>query len=194
GRPLDAEIDHRHAVGVPEAAHGLGLGLEPGEKGLLRGDPGVQELHRHRPPQLHPLPLVDDPHRAGGELGEDAIPTLQHVTDARVGRRRRFDVHRPPAYHGPRSSRTGVLTGYCKSSDSPGWITFCLSRNSRTARLTSRTSVPSNSPCPALCSGKRRLGTPARSSAACNRLAWAKGTTGSASPWAVKIGGAPFPT
>ena len=94
GRPLDAEVDHRHAVGVREAAHRLGLVLEAAEERLLRGDPGVQELHRHRPSQLNALALVDDAHRAGGDLGQDPVPALQHVADARVGRRRGFGVHR----------------------------------------------------------------------------------------------------
>jgi hypothetical protein len=67
-----------------EAAHGPRFILEPAQECLLRSDPRVQELHRHRPPELQALALVDDAHGARRQLGDDAVPPLQHAPHARV--------------------------------------------------------------------------------------------------------------
>ncbi len=87
-RAVDAEVGDGNAVRMGEAAHRARLRLEPAQEGLLRGDPGVQKFDRHRAVQLHPLATVDDAHRAGSDLGQDAIAILQHLADPRIGWRR----------------------------------------------------------------------------------------------------------
>ena len=107
--------------------------------------------------------------RGSGGEGDSASTAAQRITDAPA--RRAVTVGGAPA--------AGATA---RAPTPPCAMTPCLSRKSRTARFTSSTSVPSKSPCLPPWSGNSRLGTPARSSAACSRRACANGTTGSASP------------
>ena len=142
GRALDAEVDHRHAVRVSETAHRARLVLEAAEEGLLRGDPGMQELHRDRPAELHPLALVDHAHRAGGDLGQDAVAALQHRADARIGRRgvggcggrRRWRFHDPSTVSQASAPTCG---GSCRS--------ICRHERNRRHHLRSRGKKPGGS-------------------------------------------------
>ncbi len=86
GHVLDAEVDHRDAVGVAKAAHRLRLHLKTFEERTLRGNRGVEELDCDRTPELHPLATVDRAHASGGDECENLVAALDDRADARIGR------------------------------------------------------------------------------------------------------------
>ena len=79
-----AEIDDRDAVRMAEAAHRAGFDLETTLEFGLAQEGDVEELDRHRAPQLQAFAPVHRAHRARRDAGHDPVTFLQDGAEAWV--------------------------------------------------------------------------------------------------------------
>ena len=79
-RPMQAEIDDRHAVRMLELRHQLGFALEAFAAFHRRRQCRVHDLDRDRAIELQPRSAIHDPHGAGGEPFQDLVAVVDNFT------------------------------------------------------------------------------------------------------------------
>ena len=77
-------VEDGHDVGVVEAGGGPGLGAEPLDEDGVGGQARPHDLQGHLPVQAPVQRHVDGGHASVCEVGEDAVPAVDHPTDEGV--------------------------------------------------------------------------------------------------------------